>query len=149
MAPHPLLPPLPTPQASSSGSTTTAYKPSAFFIHAPNEPVFQSHPALSTAAKVTVISAGVGLLVSSVQNALDKHDRGAMGIFTRTGGTISFFGQSRSLLWRSGSFRRDRLMTDVIYQLGWDSPTLSVKPWLLTCERCVNAAQSKRCLVFS
>jgi hypothetical protein len=115
MAPHPLLPPLPTPQASSSGSTTTAYKPSAFFIHAPNEPVFQSHPALSTAAKVTVISAGVGLLVSSVQNALDKHDRGAMGIFTRTGGTISFFGQSRSLLRRNGSFRRDRLITGVIY----------------------------------
>ena len=115
MAPHPLLPPLPTPQASSSGSTTTAYKPSAFFIHAPNEPVFQSHPALSTAAKVTVISAGVGLLVSSVQNALDKHDRGAMGIFTRTGGTISFFGQSRSLRWRNGWGGGAMLISDEVY----------------------------------
>lgn len=94
MAPSPLLPPLPTPRASSSGSSTTAtYKPSAFFIHAPAEPVFQSHPSLATAAKVTLTSAGVGLLVSAVQNALDKHDRGAMGIFTRTGGTISFFGE--------------------------------------------------------
>ena len=33
--------------------------------------------------------AGVGLLASAVQNSLQKHKAGAMGIFTRTGGTIA------------------------------------------------------------
>lgn len=33
----------------------------------------------------------MGLLVSAVQNALERHNRGAMGVFTRTGGTIAFF----------------------------------------------------------
>ncbi|KAH7104638.1 hypothetical protein BKA62DRAFT_692873 [Auriculariales sp. MPI-PUGE-AT-0066] len=34
---------------------------------------------------------GAGLLVSAVTNALDAHNRGAWGIFTRSGGTIAFF----------------------------------------------------------
>lgn len=37
-------------------------------------------------------SAGVGVLVSAVQNALGTHNAGAMGILTRTGSTIGFFG---------------------------------------------------------
>jgi hypothetical protein len=37
------------------------------------------------------ISAFGGLLVSSVQNSTQKHNRGAMGIFTRTGSTIALF----------------------------------------------------------
>jgi hypothetical protein len=32
--------------------------------------------------------------VSAVQNALSSHNRGAFGVFTRTGGTIGFFGTS-------------------------------------------------------
>ncbi|KAF8577877.1 hypothetical protein K439DRAFT_1277991, partial [Ramaria rubella] len=32
-----------------------------------------------------------GVLVASVQNALDHHNRGAMGVLTRSGGTIGFF----------------------------------------------------------
>lgn len=36
----------------------------------------------------------VGTLVSTIQNALGKHNKGAMGVFTRTGGTIGFFGAS-------------------------------------------------------
>lgn len=114
MAPtsHPLLPPL-------SGSSK------ALFFNSPNEShMFHEHPTLQTAIRVTLESAGAGLLVSAVQNALDKcvchlrdvvhpsrgaggacsacaravtnfrHDRGAMGIFTRTGGTIGLFGTS-------------------------------------------------------
>ena len=37
------------------------------------------------------VSAFAGLLVSSIQNSLSKHNAGAMGIFTRTGGTIALF----------------------------------------------------------
>ncbi|WWC86895.1 uncharacterized protein L201_001774 [Kwoniella dendrophila CBS 6074] len=74
---HPLLPPL-------SGK--------AFFVPSPHEEHnFHPHPSLQLATRVTLQSAGVGLLVSAVQNALDKHNAGAMGIVTRTGGTIGFF----------------------------------------------------------
>lgn len=34
---------------------------------------------------------GVGLVVSTVRNALETHNKGAMGVFTRTGSTISLF----------------------------------------------------------
>lgn len=59
-ASHPLLPPL-------SGSSK------AFFINSPNEShMFHEHDTLPTALRVTLTSAGAGLLVSAVQNALDK-----------------------------------------------------------------------------
>ncbi|KAK4685972.1 hypothetical protein P7C73_g4162, partial [Tremellales sp. Uapishka_1] len=78
---NPLLAPLP----SASSSTP-------FFIPSTVEPtLFHPHSSLGVASRVTAQSAGVGLLVSAVQNALEKHDRGAMGIFNRTGGTIGFF----------------------------------------------------------
>ena len=32
--------------------------------------------------------------MSAVQNALSSHNHGAFGVFTRTGGTIGFFGAS-------------------------------------------------------
>ncbi|BEJ14920.1 hypothetical protein CspHIS471_0406870 [Cutaneotrichosporon sp. HIS471] len=81
MAPasHPLLAPL-------SGSSKT------FFFPSPNETnMFHEHPTLQSAIRVTLESAGAGLLVSAAQNALHTHDKGAMGIFTRTGGTIGLF----------------------------------------------------------
>ncbi|RSH83445.1 uncharacterized protein EHS24_007129 [Apiotrichum porosum] len=53
--------------------------------------LFHQHDTLNIATRITLQSAGAGLLVSAVQNALDRHDRGAMGIFTRTGGTIGLF----------------------------------------------------------
>ncbi|EIW71244.1 hypothetical protein TREMEDRAFT_67637 [Tremella mesenterica DSM 1558] len=53
--------------------------------------MFHPHATLNIASRVTLQSAGVGLLISAVQNALEKHDQGALGIFTRTGGTIAFF----------------------------------------------------------
>lgn len=38
-------------------------------------------------------SAIVGVIAATVQNALGTHNRGAMGVFTRYGGTIGFFGE--------------------------------------------------------
>jgi hypothetical protein len=64
--PHPLLPPLPSSSSSSSA-------PTHFFIPSTVEPeLFHPHSALGIAAVVTAQSAGVGLLVSAVQNALDQ-----------------------------------------------------------------------------
>lgn len=56
------------------------------------EPVFVPRPAVYNASMVALQSAGVGVFISAVQNALGQHNAGAMGIFTRTGGTIGFFG---------------------------------------------------------
>lgn len=44
-----------------------------------------------TTFRVGLQSGFVGLIVSSIQNTLARHDKGAMGIFTRTGGTIGLF----------------------------------------------------------
>ncbi|GMK53886.1 hypothetical protein CspeluHIS016_0104720 [Cutaneotrichosporon spelunceum] len=81
MAPasHPLLAPL-------SGSSK------ALFFNSPNEEqMFHEHPTLKSAIRVTLQSAGAGLVVSAAQNALDTHNHGAAGIFTRTGSTIGLF----------------------------------------------------------
>ena len=53
---------------------------------------FQPKPVLPYVAKVGGQAAIFGLVVSTLQNALGKHNYGAMGVFTRTGGTIGFFG---------------------------------------------------------
>ncbi|OMJ28528.1 NADH-ubiquinone oxidoreductase [Smittium culicis] len=42
------------------------------------------------AAKYTMIGGGLGLLTSAFQNAIQSHQSGAMGVFTRTGSTIGF-----------------------------------------------------------
>jgi hypothetical protein len=57
---------------------------------------FQPRATLRYASAVGLQAAGVGALVSAVQNALSSHNHGAFGVFTRTGGTIGFFGSSNS-----------------------------------------------------
>ncbi|KAI0281574.1 hypothetical protein BGY98DRAFT_1094746 [Russula aff. rugulosa BPL654] len=57
----------------------------------PDTPSFESRPTLQYAATVGMQSALVGAFVSSVQNALGTHSRGASGFLSRTGGTIGFF----------------------------------------------------------
>jgi len=47
--------------------------------------------AVKTGMSAALVSAGAGLLVSSVQNALQTHNRGALGVFSRTGSTIALF----------------------------------------------------------
>ena len=39
-------------------------------------------------------SAGAGLLVSAIQNSIQTHNKGALGVFTRTGSTIALFSES-------------------------------------------------------
>ena len=55
---------------------------------------YESKPALKQASRVALQAGTIGLIVSTVQNALGKHTHGAMGVFTRTGGTIGFFGNT-------------------------------------------------------
>jgi len=51
------------------------------------------HPqdAISATIHTTMITTGAGALVAGVQNTLAKQNLGAMGIFTRTGGTIAVY----------------------------------------------------------
>jgi hypothetical protein len=53
---------------------------------------YQEESALGAGFTVGLQSAAVGLFVSAVQNSLHSHNKGAMGVFTRTGGTIGLFG---------------------------------------------------------
>ena len=55
---------------------------------------FQPRATLRYTSAVGIQAAGVGAVVSAVQNALSSHNHGAFGVFTRTGGTIGFFGTS-------------------------------------------------------
>jgi hypothetical protein len=59
-----------------------------------NQPVYEPKTPVATAATVALKAGAVGFFVSSLQNALQKHNYGAMGVLTRTGGTIGFFGMS-------------------------------------------------------
>jgi len=54
-------------------------------------PSFETRPTLQYAATVGMQAALVGAFVSSVQNALGSHSKGATGFLSRTGGTIGFF----------------------------------------------------------
>jgi len=56
------------------------------------EESYLPRPSLYNAGVVGLQSAGFGVLVSAVQNALATHNHGAMGIVSRSGGTIGFFG---------------------------------------------------------
>ncbi|KJA29434.1 hypothetical protein HYPSUDRAFT_32893 [Hypholoma sublateritium FD-334 SS-4] len=58
---------------------------------APSVAPYEPKPAIQYASRVTLQAAGVGFAMSAIQNALGQHSHGAMGVFTRTGGTIGFF----------------------------------------------------------
>ena len=55
---------------------------------------YEPKPTLQQTFRVTLQAGTVGLVLSTVQNALGKHTHGAMGVVTRTGGTIGFFGNT-------------------------------------------------------
>ncbi|PWY99417.1 hypothetical protein BCV70DRAFT_118539 [Testicularia cyperi] len=63
--------------------------------HKTNEQVvtetFSERSAFNDGMTAATASAGVGLLVSAVQNSIQTHNKGALGVFTRTGGTIALF----------------------------------------------------------
>ncbi|KAM0746285.1 hypothetical protein T439DRAFT_319300 [Meredithblackwellia eburnea MCA 4105] len=52
---------------------------------------FAPTPPLGPAFNVGLTSAGVGLFVSAVKNSLDTHNKGALGVFTRTGWIVGYF----------------------------------------------------------
>jgi len=54
-------------------------------------PVYEPKPIVALGAQMGLYAAGVGLFVSAIQNALASHNKGALGVLTRTGGTIGFF----------------------------------------------------------
>ncbi|KAJ6014573.1 hypothetical protein N7540_009164 [Penicillium herquei] len=51
------------------------------------------HPkdAISAATKTTLLTGTVGLMASAVQNTLARRNVGALGVLTRSGGTIGIF----------------------------------------------------------
>ncbi|KAI0651942.1 hypothetical protein C8Q79DRAFT_899148 [Trametes meyenii] len=69
--------------ADTNGTTPSATKPETA--------VYDPKPSLQYASAVGLQAAGVGALVSAIQNALGTHSSGAAGFLTRTGGTIGFF----------------------------------------------------------
>lgn len=56
------------------------------------ETPYQPKDALGAAITGTAITGTAGLFVSTIQNSLARQNVGIMGIFWRTGGTITTFG---------------------------------------------------------
>jgi hypothetical protein len=63
-----------------------------------SESSYEPKPTLQQTFRVTLQAGAVGLVLSTVQNALGKHAHGAMGVVTRTGGTIGFFGINHPII---------------------------------------------------
>ncbi|KAI3626716.1 hypothetical protein CBS14141_000717 [Malassezia furfur] len=63
-------------------------------MSAEEEPVFHVRSPVGSAFNAASLGAAVGLVVSAVQNSLQKHHSGAMGVFSRTGRTIAMFSRS-------------------------------------------------------
>ena len=58
---------------------------------------YEPKPTFKQTFRVSLQAGTVGLVLSTIQNALGKHTHGAMGVLTRTGGTIGFFGNTTFL----------------------------------------------------
>jgi hypothetical protein len=56
------------------------------------EPTYKAQDAVQAAIRTTLITGSAGLLFAAVQNTLTRRNIGALGIFTRFGGTIGLFG---------------------------------------------------------
>lgn len=52
---------------------------------------FEQRSALTAMMSGAATTGAAGVLISAVQNSLDTHRAGALGVVTRTGGTIAFF----------------------------------------------------------
>lgn len=56
------------------------------------EKVYHPKDAISASLNTTMLTGGIGLFASAVQNTLAKQNIGPWGVFTRTGSTIGIFG---------------------------------------------------------
>ncbi|KAI5855245.1 hypothetical protein BZA05DRAFT_334115 [Tricharina praecox] len=52
---------------------------------------FERRDAIGQGVKGSLIMGGIGSILSGVQNSLAKQNIGAMGVITRTGGTVAIF----------------------------------------------------------
>jgi len=66
-------------------------------MSASEEVIYHAKAPVKEGIQAGAIGAGVGLLVSAVQNSVGSHSQGAIGVFTRTGHTIGVFGNLLSL----------------------------------------------------
>lgn len=79
-------------------------------MSADHDTVFHAKAPLKEGLQAASIGAGVGLLVSAVQNSVGTHSAGATGVFARTGNTIGIFGNFPSLslsLFLAAAYLRD------------------------------------------
>ncbi|KAF9354328.1 hypothetical protein BGX34_011098 [Mortierella sp. NVP85] len=60
-------------------------------MSASEEVIYHAKAPVKEGIQAGAIGAGVGLLVSAVQNSVGSHSQGAIGVFTRTGHTIGVF----------------------------------------------------------
>ncbi|KAF2155380.1 hypothetical protein K461DRAFT_276594 [Myriangium duriaei CBS 260.36] len=60
--------------------------------HGDHDENYHPKDAVGGALRATMITAGAGAFVSTIQNTLTRQNRGAMGFLTKTGGTIAVFG---------------------------------------------------------
>lgn len=56
------------------------------------ESIYQPKDAVGSAIKATSVTAAAGAFISTIQNTLTRQNVGAMGAFTRFGGTTATFG---------------------------------------------------------
>ncbi|KAH8916210.1 hypothetical protein BT69DRAFT_1257335 [Atractiella rhizophila] len=65
---------------------------SPFFLPGrPAPPIWHPVPVVSASFTQGAYGAAAGLFFSAVQNAVQSHNKGFMGVFTRSGGTIGLF----------------------------------------------------------
>ncbi|KAK4055711.1 hypothetical protein OIV83_000257 [Microbotryomycetes sp. JL201] len=60
-------------------------------VHAKLAKQYAPKDVWTPAFNVGVTSAGVGLFISAIKNSLEAHNKGAMGVFTRTGWLAGYF----------------------------------------------------------
>ncbi|KAI5198633.1 hypothetical protein E4T39_06680 [Aureobasidium subglaciale] len=56
------------------------------------EQPYRAKDSLGSAIKAAMVTTGAGLFVSTIQNTLTKQNHGAMGAFTKFGGTTAVYG---------------------------------------------------------
>lgn len=64
--------------------------------------VYHPKDAVGLAVQATLVMGGAGLTVSAIQNTLTRQNVTGWGVFTRTGGTIGYFGSLSRGNWSAG-----------------------------------------------
>ncbi|KAI5226176.1 hypothetical protein E4T40_03190 [Aureobasidium subglaciale] len=77
-------------------SSLTVLPPTTYSINinmaSQEEQPYRAKDSLGSAIKAAMVTTGAGLFVSTVQNTLTKQNHGAMGAFTKFGGTTAVYG---------------------------------------------------------